>query len=83
MLIFCLYSLDSCRQAEIMWYQCLLTRPLAIDNRTRTTDRAETAGSAVLVPCEREPPDGGGVQGGGGPRARGVPTGGDGEQDNE
>ena len=52
-----------------MWYQCLLTHPLAIDNRTRTTDRAETAVSAVLVPCKREPPDGGGVQGGGGPRA--------------
>ena len=30
--IFCLCSLESCRQAEIMWYQCLLTRPLAIDN---------------------------------------------------
>ena len=63
-----------------MWYQCLLTRPLAIDNRTRTTDTAETAVSAVLVPCEREPPDGGGVQGDGDP---GVPSGGDGEQDNE
>ena len=42
--------------------------PLAIDNKTRTTERAERAVSAVLVPCEREPPDGGGVQGDGGPR---------------
>ena len=37
--IFGLYSLESCRQAEIMWYQCLWTRSLSIDNIAQTRDR--------------------------------------------